>query len=279
MSSDSSSGVGRRDLLKGAAAAGAAVVALPATAADRGALKSPTVRSDEVSFKCGEATINGFLARPSGDKPAVAVILIPGIFGISPYMKESTAQVAAAGMVGLCVDFYSRVGGAPKTDDFAILREVVGKISDEQLVGDVLAGLDYLKTRPFVTPKFGVTGFCMGGRYTLLTAAASKEISAASPYYGQVLSSGEGRVAAMDLTEKITCPVQGHYGANDRNPRPEDVEAFYAKLKKTNPHVEHYIYPGAGHAFHDFSRPSYVPGVAEQAWDRTLTLFKQHLPG
>src|SRR5688500_15619576 len=115
----------RRAVLKGAAAgvvgsglAGTAVLEpTDALAEDKKALQDAAITTATVSFKNGPDTINGFLARPKSTALVGGVILMPGIFGITDYMKESTAQVAQAGLVGLCVDFYSREGGAPKTDD------------------------------------------------------------------------------------------------------------------------------------------------------------------
>ena len=275
-------GVDRRALLKGAAAgavgvAGTALLDLPAEAQDRGALKDNAIQTEMVTFKHGDATINGFLARPKKAGKYGSVIVMPGIFGVTDYMKESTAQIAQAGLVGLAVDFYSREGGAPKTDDFAVLRQVVGKMTDAQIVGDLQAGIDYLKKQDFTNGKFGVTGFCMGGRYTLLLAASSPDIAAASPYYGPVMRQGPDRRAPIEETEKVKAAVQGHYGATDMNPKPEDVRAYYARLKETNPHAEYFIYEGAGHAFHDYSRPSYNAAASTQAWNRTLEFFKKHL--
>ncbi len=275
-------GVDRRSLLKGAAAAGVvatgtALLDNPAEAQDRGALKDAGITTEMVTFKNGDATINGFLARPKKAGKHGSVIVMPGIFGITDYVKESAAQIAQAGLVGLAVDFYSREGGAPKTDDFAVLRQVVGKMSDAQIVGDLQAGIDYLKKQSYANGKFGVTGFCMGGRYTLLLAASSPDIAAASPYYGPVMAQGPDRRAAINETTKIKAAVQGHYGATDMNPKPEDVRAYFAKLKETNPHAEYHIYEGAGHAFHDYSRPAYNAAASTQAWNRTLELFKKHL--
>lgn len=275
----------RRAMLKGTAAGMVGVGLVeglahpaPAEAQDRGALKDAQIITETVHFKSGEDTINAFLARPKGAGKHGAVVLIPGIFGVSDYMKEATAQLAQAGLVGLCVDWYSRIGGAPKTDDFAVLRKVVTeKTPDNQIVSDGIAGISYLKGRPYTNGKIGVTGFCMGGRITLLIAATSPDVRAASPYYGPLSAGGPGQTAPMDVTAKIKAAVQGHYGATDMNPKPDDVRAFYAKLKETNPHGEYFIYEGAGHAFHDFSRPSFNKEASEKAWGRTVAFFQQHL--
>lgn len=280
MSTVSSPEVDRRTLLKGAAAGvvGAAVVGSEAEAQDKGALKDAKIVTQMVTFKNGADTINGFLARPKAPGKYGAVILIPGIFGLEDYMKETTAQLAQAGLVGLAVDFYSRKGGAPQTNDFTVLRSFVAENApDKQIVSDGLAGIEYLKKQSFANGKFGVTGFCMGGRITLLLAAASPDISAAAPFYGPVRAMAPVQVAPMDEAGKIKAVVQGHYGATDMNPKPDDVKEFYAKLKQTNPHGEYFIYEGAGHGFHAYNRPSFNPEAAKTAWGRTTELFQKTL--
>jgi carboxymethylenebutenolidase len=270
---------GRRDLLKNAGAVGVTLAVAPEVLAqDKGAVKDSALEQKMVQFKNGGDTINGYLARPHVDKRIGAVIVIPGIFGLDDYIKETTAQIAQAGLAALALDFYSRKK-PPTTDDFAVLRPFVNENApDKQIVDDALAALAYLKTQSFVNGKYGITGFCMGGRITLLTAAASSDIVAASPYYGPVKAMGPANLAPMDVTDKIKAAVQGHYGVEDMNPKPEDVKAFYDKLKATNPHGEYHIYEGAGHAFHTFNRPmSYRPTVAALAWSRTLEFFKKTL--
>ncbi|MGV3724857.1 MAG: dienelactone hydrolase family protein [Actinomycetota bacterium] len=273
--------VDRRTLLKGATAGvvGAAVAGVPsAEAQDKGAVKDTKISTETVTFKSGADTITGFLARPKSAGKVGCVIVIPGIFGLDNYIKETTAQIAQAGLAGLAIEFYSRKGGAPQTNDFTVLRQFVTENApDKQIVGDALAAIQYLKKQPFSNDKFGITGFCMGGRITLLVAAASPEIDAASPYYGPVRAGGPTNIAPMEQVNKIKAAVQGHYGATDMNPKPDDVREFYAKLKETNPRGEYYIYEGAGHAFHTFDRPSYNAEVAAQAWGRTLAFFQKHL--
>lgn len=280
MAANDSIDQGRRDLLKGAGAVGVTLAVAPEVfAQDKGAVKDSTLEQKMVQYKNGGDTINAYLARPRVDKKVGAVIVIPGIFGLDDYIKETTAQIAQAGLAGLAIDFYSRKGGAPKTDDFAVLRQFVGENApDKQIVADAVAGIAYLKTQDFTNGKYGITGFCMGGRITLLTAAATSDIVAASPYYGPVKAMGPTNIAPMDVADKIKAAVQGHYGVEDMNPKPEDVKAFYDKLKATNPHGEYHIYDGAGHAFHTFNRPqSYRPAVASLAWGRTLEFFKKTL--
>ncbi len=285
MSQEPTSEFDRRTLLKGAAAgvvtagiAGADGVA-PAEAQAQGqsALQDPKIQTESLTFMNGDTKINGFLARPKVRGKVGTVLIAPDIFGLSPYAKETAATIAQAGLACLVVDQYSRAT-EPVPGDIAQLRSFVGKWApDAQNVSDHKAALAWLKKQNFTNGKYGVTGFCMGGRITLLVAAANPEILAASPYYGPVKAAGPTNIAPMDVAGQIKGAVQGHYGADDMNPKPEDVEAFYAKLKETNPKGEFFIYPGAGHAFHSAGRPSYREEAAKTAWARTLAFFQKNL--
>lgn len=282
MSTRNSSELDRRTLLKGAAAgaavgvAGAAIDPPAAEAEDKHALEDPKITTEMVTIKNGDASVPAFIARPKAAGKHGTVIVTPDIFGMSPYIKETSAQIAQAGLAAFCIDFYR--GKTPPGNDLAQLRNFVSENApDKQIVSDALAGLEYVKKQSWTNGKYGVTGFCMGGRITLLLAASSPSIVAASPYYGPVRAGGPTQMSLMEMTDRIKAAVQGHYGATDVNPKPDDVREFYSKLKQTNPHAEFFIYEGAGHAFHSFGRPSYNAEAATQAWNRTLEFFKTNL--
>jgi carboxymethylenebutenolidase len=72
-------------------------------------------------------------------------------------------------------------------------------------------------------------------------------------------------------------PLQGHFGAADQGITVARVEAFKAALRKAGKPAEIFIYPGAGHAFMDDTRPSYHADAARQGWARTLAFFQKYL--
>lgn len=267
---------GTATAVAGAAAAAAGVEAQPA----HRALNDPEVVHQQVSFKSGSDTINGYLARPKAAGRHPAVLIIPGIFGVTEYMRESAAQLAQNGFAALAVNLFSRNPELGNVQDIGQLRPIVDKIPDRQLLQDIQAGIDYLKAQSFVKAGgVGVTGFCMGGRYTLMIAALSKDVKAASPYYGflsQPMATELRPSAPMDVVKDIKVPVQGHYGATDMGIPVAEVQKFEATLKAQGTPAEFFVYP-AGHAFHDYSRPSYNAEAAKQAWSRTIAFFKKHL--
>ncbi len=274
----------RRSFLGTAAAtAGAAALAAGAEAQDLKALQDPKVRHLKVTFKNGSDTIDGYLARPAAAGTYAGVLVIPGIFGVTEYMRESAAQLAQSGFAALAVNLFSRTPEHAGLQDFAQLRPLVDRIPDPQILGDCQAAIDFLKQQSYIRKGgVGAVGFCMGGRYTLLLAATSPDVAAAAPYYGPLImlpnqTTPSRPAAPLDVVRQIRVPVQGHYGATDPGIPVADVQQFEKALRDQGTTADMIVYNGAGHAFHDYSRPSFKVAAARQAWNRTMEFFRRHL--
>jgi carboxymethylenebutenolidase len=277
--------VTRRRFLGGAAAAAAGVAAAAAgapAAAQRKALDDPAVATEKVTFKSGDQAVDGFLARPMAPGRHPAILVIPGIFGVTEYMRESAAQLAQNGFAALDVNLFARTPEAGGLTAIDQLRPIVDRMPDAQILGDLQAGIDYLKRQAFVRGGgVGVVGFCMGGKYALLLTARSGDVRAAVPFYGPVTqpAATPARPAApADLVKAIRVPVQGHYGRLDTGIPVADVERLERELREQGTTAQFFIYDQAGHAFHDYSRAMvYNAPAARLAWSRTIEFFKKHL--
>src|SRR5205814_1488565 len=123
--------------------------------------------------------LRAFLCRPKEARKRPAVIVIQEIFGLVDHIRDVSCRLAQAGYVALAPDLYSREGGAPDTADFTKLREFVSKIPDSRIVGDLQAGMAYLRTRDDVLgDRIGCVGFCMGGLCALLFAGHTPDLKA-----------------------------------------------------------------------------------------------------
>ena len=132
---------------------------------------------------------------------------------------------------------------------------------------DVRGCLQHLKN---LGTKAGVTGFCMGGALTLLTAALVEEADVAICFYG--IPPDE----AADLSS-ISIPLQCHFAETDDWCTPETVAALEDRLKRGNVVHELYRYP-AQHAFMNGARPEvYDEACATKAWKRTEAFLSKHL--
>jgi carboxymethylenebutenolidase len=75
----------------------------------------------------------------------------------------------------------------------------------------------------------------------------------------------------------VYCPLQGHFGADDKNPSPEDMQKLDTELNKFGKAHEFYSYANAGHAFMDSTKESYCRHAAEASWRRTLEFLGRYL--
>jgi carboxymethylenebutenolidase len=275
----------RRRFVKSAgagAAAAAALGAVPLGQSKTGdALKDPAILTQEITFESGGQKIGAFLARPRGEGKRGAVIVIQEIFGLNEHIKDVTARVALAGFVGLGIDFFSREGAPPDgAGGFQSLMQFVGKIPDSQVMADIAAGAEYLRKQPYCNGKVGTVGFCWGGRMVMLAAAKVPTLNAGVAYYGRIRQPAKTEAqpaGPIDLVEEMKVPLMGHFGAEDSGIPVADVEALRDALKARNRTAEFHIYPGAGHAFNNDTRPSYRAEAAKLAWQRTLEWFAKHL--
>jgi carboxymethylenebutenolidase len=126
--------------------------------------------------------------------------------------------------------------------------------------------------------RLGVNGFCRGGRDVWLYAAHNPRLKAAVSWYG-VLDGKTSTIqpqTALDVVDKVHCPVLGLYGSKDAaNPLPLIHEAE-AKAKAAGKTVSIVIYQNAPHGFHADYRPSYREADAKDGWQRALAWFKQY---
>src|SRR5438128_4911306 len=81
----------------------------------------------------------GFLARPTGEGPAPAVLVIMEAFGLNAHIKDVARRLAAEGYVALAPDLYWR-GGKGRTVRYDPLPEAIALmqgLKDEEVVADV----------------------------------------------------------------------------------------------------------------------------------------------
>jgi carboxymethylenebutenolidase len=155
------------------------------------------------------------------------------------------------------------------------------RLRDTTIINDINAAIGFLRNHKQVNGgKLGITGFCMGGRLVYLMSAASKELKASVMFYGSstMVPFGDGP-SPFDRTREIGCPIQGHFGADDQNPSPEDMRKLDAELTKFGKPHEFHGYAGAAHAFVNSGSRNYRPHAAALSWPKATEFFSRHLVG
>ncbi len=234
-----------------------------------------------VDINVGGSSMEGYVTRPEGDGPHPAVIVIQEVWGVNSHIQAVADRLPAQGYVGVAPSMFHRQGkmmtGLHEELDTAISR--MQQCTDQGIVADVRAAVDYAKAQPFVNSnKIGIVGFCFGGRVCYLAAANIPDLSASVVFYGGNIGVpyGDGP-SPLDQTANISCPILGLFGEEDANPTLADVANIDAELNKHDKAHEFHNYAGAGHGFHCEARASYRPEAAQDGWAKALAWFDKNL--
>ncbi len=255
-----------------------------------GAVHDPAVLLAEELTYAGHSgePVNGYLARPRTAAAGAAhagMIVIHEAGGLREHIRDVVNRFAALGYVSLGVDLYTREGGPPNMDDPEDVMARLFAIPDERVLGDLEGAADFLRARADVDGRVGCIGFCMGGRYTLLFAAASERLDAAVDCWGGFIDKAtlEQRSTAprprppLELAGQLCCPLLAAVGAEDTNPSPALGERLREAAGEGPHEVQVDVYEGAGHAFFADYRPTYRPAPAALLWKRVVPFLARHL--
>ena len=226
--------------------------------------------------------VNAYVARPSGGGPHPGVVVIHHLPGWDEFYQEFTRRLANHGYVCISPNLYSRVGhGTP--DEIAGKVRAEGGVPDDQVVGDMSAASDWLKSQSDCTGKIGVIGTCSGGRHALLVASRVPGFSAVADLWGGNVVVPPDRltplqpVAVIDMTPQLNVPLIGLFGNDDMGPSPAQVNQHEQALKDNGKTYVFHRYDGAAHGFFYYHTPTYRQMAAMDGWDKVDAFFRQYL--
>lgn len=217
-----------------------------------------------------------YLSAPEGTGPFPALVVIQHQTGVDEFIQGMAQKLAAESYIAAAPNLYHRDG--PDCQDDPRTRSQ--RLGDRRVMNDIDATIKLLRANPAVDGKrIGIIGFCMGGRVVYLAATTNPSFQAAVTFYPGNTSRAWGRdiPSPFERSAEMHCPIQGHFGDDDKNPSPEDREKLAAELTKHGKSHEFYAYPGAGHAFMDNTKESFRPNAATDAWPRALEFLRRHL--
>lgn len=228
----------------------------------------PAIRVSRVELRRPDTTLPAYTAAPRNAGPRTpGVVLVLHIWGVDEPVREAARRFAAAGFAAIAPELFVR-SGAPDGDgqtDYTIFRPHAEKLRKDRVDGDLRAAALWLKNA-HPQGKIAVAGFCMGGMIALRQAIDNADVFDADVVW-------YGKVAGFDPTA-IRMPLVGHFGERDTGIPADEVRAFRKALR--GPH-DILIYPTAGHAFFDHTRPSYVAPAAADSWRRTIAFLTKYL--
>jgi carboxymethylenebutenolidase len=255
------------------------VLATSADGLEAGEVKIPTSTGD----------IPAYRAHPKGGgKQKLPVLLVVHeIFGVHEHIKDVCRRLAKLGYFAIAPELFVRQGDPSKIPDVKqLLRELVSKVPDAQVLADLDACVDWASHEARAdVERLGVTGFCWGGRITWLYAAHRPSLKAGVAWYGKLVGERDPLhpTFPLDVVDQLKAPVLGLYGGLDQGiPLASIGQTRGALLASKNAVAngsEFHIYPEAGHAFAADYRPSYRKADAEDGFKRLHAWLKAHGAG
>jgi len=242
----------------------------------------------DVEMPAPDGTARGTLVLPEGDGPWPGVVLYADAGGWRETMLEMAEKIAAPGYAVLVPDVFYREGDWAPIDlntafsnpkERARLFGYMSRLTNERIIEDTAAYVDFLVARPEVRGAgVGITGYCMGGRMSLIAAGAlGSKITAAASFHG-------GRIAVEDdsnsphlKADQIAATVYVAGAVDDNSFTPEQADLLRKVLTEAG--VTHTVefYPAKhGFSVHDHMA-AYDATAAERHYEALASLFASTL--
>jgi carboxymethylenebutenolidase len=236
-----------------------------------------------VEIETADGICPAALSIPGGEGPWPAVIMFPDAGGMRDTMRQMGERLSALGYVVLVPDFYYRNGPYDPVDMRTAFstKETAEKImgmmrgySADMVVRDARAFVDYLDSLPEKKPGgVGTTGYCMGGRLSLVTAGKLGErIAAAASFHGGNLAKADDPDSPHHKAGAICAHVYVAGAIEDQSFPDEQKDLLEKSLSEAG--VIHTIETYQAH--HGFAVPdnaSYDAAAAERHWQATEQFF------
>ncbi len=232
----------------------------------------PRLEAGPVQFQSEDATLTGYLARPTAPGLHPTVLVLHENTGMLPHFPDVARRLALKGYVALALDLLGRHGGTASFPDIDAIKAAQGAMPEEQTVSDMNAAVDYMRGLSGIRPdRVGVVGFCRGGTNSMLLAVRNPDIRVAVSFYGS-----NPPIEELANTNAAILNIIPSEDAQRVAMAPE-LEAAMQEYGKVYKSV---TYQGAKHAFfNDQKEDRYHPEAAPQAWQETLAWLDQHLRG
>jgi carboxymethylenebutenolidase len=272
----------RRSFVQTAVGSGFAAAVLPVTAQTISTSAEGLV-AGEVGIAVGDFKMPAYRAAPAGKTGLPVVLVVSEVFGVHEHIADVARRFAKQGYLAIAPELFVRQGDAKSIPEIPrLMAEVVNKVPDAQVMGDLDACVAWAKANGGDTRRLGITGFCWGGRITWLYAAHNPALKAAVAWYGRLVGNSTALTPShpVDLVGKLKAPVLGLYGGADGGIPVSTLAQMQNALaeggSKAAKASEFVVYPDTPHAFHADYRPSYRKAAAEDGWKRCVAWFKAH---
>ena len=228
------------------------------------------IQPTTVSVETPDGPMPALLFRPpTGSGPGLVVV--QEIFGVSGYIRDRAADLAALGYVVLVPEVYWRLDDAEIDPTGDVLGQAMGLVQQldwELAVADVSATVEHLRGLIEITGPVGLLGFCFGGGLAF-AVAAGQPVDVLVSYYGSALGD------LLHLADQVQMPSLHHFGLADAYIPVERQDQIRAAVTAQGARFE--TYADAGHAFDNPDPMFHHAAASAAAWSVTVQFLAENL--
>ncbi|MDR2986678.1 MAG: dienelactone hydrolase family protein [Nocardiopsaceae bacterium] len=241
----------------------------------------------DVKIPAADGQSTATLHLPDGTGPWPGVIVFPDAGGARETMREMADHFANMGYVALVPDIYYRAGEWEPFDIATLfsddherrrLGNLTRVLTNDRIIADSAAYADFLLARPEVSGQaVGTTGYCLGGRLSLIAAGGlGAKIAAAASFHGGRLAVSDDPASPHLLADGIAATVYVAGAVNDRTFTREQAGLLDRALTAAgvNHTVEFY---DAHHGFAVSDNPTYDAEAEARHWAALSDLYRTRL--
>ena len=222
------------------------------------------MNSETLSFDTANGETTAFAVAPDNANGKKAVIVIQEYWGLNEHIKNIAERYADEGFLAIAPDLYRGKIAKSSQEAGAMMQE----LTTEDGLDIIKNAMDTAREK-YGTTHFGITGFCMGGTYSLRAACELEGISAAAPFYGDI--------PEEKVLKNLTVPTIFVSATEDKWINAEKVALLEEITEKYELPVTSVKYE-ADHAFFNNTRPEvYNETAAKDAWALVIGLFNDKL--
>ena len=215
----------------------------------------------------GGPDVRAYVAKPEGDGPFPTVIMIHEFFGLNESIVSKADLLAEDGYLVVAPDTFR--GATTAWIPRAIYQVITTKTEDVNV--DLDSVYAWLEEQPDVdSARVGVSGFCYGGRASLLYSLHNNKLATTVVFYGSSETDPE-------ILKNLPGPVLGIFGGADQSIPLEEVYAFEEGLNAAGIPNQITVYEGQPHAFVKDVDGIKAGGAQGEAWNEMLVFLEKNL--
>ncbi len=231
------------------------IVPMPMLASAQGV----EVESGDVEVTSGGQAYLSYLAAPADGGPYPGIVLIHSFRGLEEGYRTMVDNLASEGFVVLAVGW--------QTFEQSPADDVVSQL--------LLDSVAFLSARDDVDPeRLGLTGFCAGGRYTMLFLPQLDAFKAGVAWYGFPYN---GDTAPASLVGELDSPMLMIHGTADSASAIGDIYQYATELQDAGAYFELKVYYGEPHGFMLEGGQLRADEVAQDAFNQMADFFTRKL--